>query len=157
MVTTAALPERSFPFQSVPTGFGPGLFAAEILPTMNIMKKLHSSSSIHAALATAVVGIGGACLAVTVFAAEPAPSAQDVEDARRCASATRAAGQAFGEVRDSVQAGGTTRAEALLTAAEASLAEARAACAGNAEVSADLGLLARDTDALRGAIASRGR
>jgi hypothetical protein len=154
VVTTAALPESPFPFQSAPACVGTRLVGAEILLTMKTMK---SSPSSLVGLATVVAWIGSACLAVTVFAAEPVPSVQDVEDARRCASATRVAGHAFGEVRDSVQAGGTTRAEALLTAAEESLAEARSACAGNAEVSADLELLARQTEGLRGALAARGR
>ena len=101
-----------------------------------------------------------ACLATvgfaaSVLAAEPAPSARDVENARRCAAATRSAGHAFGEVRDSVRAGGTTRAEALLTQADDALAEARVACAGNAEVSTQLDLLAGESQGLRRSLGGR--
>lgn len=82
-------------------------------------------------------------------ASEDEPSIADVEAARRCAAQTRVAGHAFSEVRDSVNAGGTTRAEALLAVAEDALRDARSACAGDMDVSAQLELLANEAAALR--------
>lgn len=82
-------------------------------------------------------------------ASEDAPTIADVEAARRCATGTRLAGHAFSEVRDSVNAGGTTRAEALLTVAEDALRDARSACAGDVDVSAQLELLSNEAASLR--------
>jgi hypothetical protein len=83
------------------------------------------------------------------MAAEEMPTVRDLENARRCAAETRAAGHAFAEVRDSVRGGGTTRAEALLAVAEAALREARSACAADADVTAQLELLAHEAAGLR--------
>lgn len=96
-------------------------------------------------------------VAIASYAAEEAPSARDVEQARRCAAETRIAGRAFSEVRDSVRAGGTTRAEALLTVAENALRDARAACVGNEEVSAQLELLTGEAAGLRQSLGSSQR
>jgi hypothetical protein len=93
----------------------------------------------------------------SAIAAEEAPTANDVEEARRCAAETRVAGHAFAEVRDSVRAGGTTRAEALLTVAEDALLDARSACRGNAEVSAQLELLGGEAEGLRRSLGSARR
>lgn len=102
-------------------------------------------------LASSASALHGASFA---RAAEEAPSIADVEAARRCAAQTRVAGHAFAEVRDSVNAGGTTRAEALLTEAEAALAQARRACAGDADVSAQLEQLANEAASLRRSLPS---
>lgn len=91
------------------------------------------------------------------LAAGEEATSQDVEAARRCAVETRAAGYAFGEVRDSVRAGGTTRAQALLTAAEDSLQNARSACRGNPDVSSDLEVLAGEVAGLRQSLSSAPR
>ena len=96
----------------------------------------------------------------TVFpahASEEVPTTQDMEAARRCAADTRVAGYAFREVRDSVRAGGTTRAEALLTAAEDALMSARSSCRENAEVSAQLDALAGDAEGLRRSLSAAPR
>lgn len=90
-------------------------------------------------------------------AAEPVPTSQDVENARRCAADTRAAGYAFREVRDSVRAGGTTRAQALLTAADDALMGARSSCRDNPEVTADLEILAAEAEELRRALSAAPR
>lgn len=102
-------------------------------------------------LASSASALHGASVS---WAAEEAPSIADVEAARRCAAQTRVAGHAFAEVRDSVNAGGTTRAEALLTEAEDALKDARAACAGDADVSAQLELLANEAASLRRSLPS---
>ena len=107
-----------------------------------------SRPSARAAL-TAVLLAAVLAPAARALAAEPAPSIEQVEDARRCASSTKAAGHAFGEVRDSVVNGGTTRAEALLDEADAALKDARAACAADQEVTAQLELLANEAASLR--------
>jgi len=88
------------------------------------------------------------------LAAEEAPTVEDLADARRCAAETRVAGHAFVEVRDSVRAGGTTRAASLLSVAEDALVDARSACRGNAEVSAQLELLAGEAERLRSSLGS---
>lgn len=90
-------------------------------------------------------------------AAEETATVEDVENARRCAAATRTVGHAFAEVRDSVRAGGTTRAGALLDDAEAALRDARTVCAGDRDVSAQLDLLAADAATLRRALPSSRR
>ncbi|MFN2426473.1 MAG: hypothetical protein ABR587_08515 [Candidatus Binatia bacterium] len=87
--------------------------------------------------------------AVVAFASEDAPTVDDLAQARRCAAETRVAGHAFREVRDSVRAGGTTRAESLLSVAEDALLDARSACRDNTEISAQLELLAGEAEALR--------
>jgi hypothetical protein len=106
--------------------------------------------------------VASACVAVTLAAAssraaEPETTAADVEDARRCAAATRTAGHAFAEVRDSVQAGGSTRAQALLAESEDALRDAKAACVGNDEVSRQLDLLDGEAQGLRRSLAGSGR
>ena len=88
------------------------------------------------------------------LAAGDEPTVEDVEDARRCAAETRAAGHAFGNVRDSVRAGGTARAESLLSVAENALLDARSACRGNPEVSAQLELLSGEAEGLRRSLGS---
>jgi len=85
----------------------------------------------------------------SALAAGDEPTVEDVENARRCATETRDAGHAFSDVRDSVRAGGTARAVSLLSVAENALLDARSACRGNAEVSAQLELLAGEAEALR--------
>ena len=91
------------------------------------------------------------------LANEDAPTATQVEQARRCAAETRAAGRAFAEVRDSVKAGGTTRAATLLDEADESLRQARAACRSDEDVSAQLELLAGEADGLRRSLARASR
>ena len=110
------------------------------------------TSSFRSTLAAAALAVLAS--APATFAAEEAPSIQQVEDARRCAAQTRVAGHAFAEVRDSVRAGGTTRAEALLTAADDALRDARAACAGDQDVTAQLELLENEAAALRRSLPS---
>jgi hypothetical protein len=85
----------------------------------------------------------------SAYAAHDGPTVEEVEDARRCAAETRVAGHAFSEVRDSVRAGGTTRAQSLLTVAEDALLDARSACRGNSEISAQLELLSGEAEGLR--------
>lgn len=107
-----------------------------------------SRSSIGAACTAAVLA-GVLANVAGALAAEQPPSIEQVEDARRCAAKTKAAGHAFAEVRDSVVNGGTTRAGALLDEADAALKDARAACAADPDVSAQLELLANEAAALR--------
>jgi len=90
-------------------------------------------------------------------AAQDAPSVADVEDARRCATETRVVGHAFNEVRDSVRAGGTTRAESLLSIAEEALRDAQTACRSNPEVSAQLDALSSEATGLRRSLGSTSR
>ncbi len=90
-------------------------------------------------------------------AAEAEPSVADIENARRCAAETRVVGYAFTEVRDSVRAGGTARAEALLSIAEDALRSARSACQDDPEVTAQLELLAVEADGLRRSLQSAPR
>lgn len=103
-----------------------------------------------------VLAVATALLSTAIPAAAQngyaAPTTEDVEDARRCAAETRVAGYAFREVRDSVRAGGTSRALALLSIADDALADARMSCRGNAEVSAQLDLLGSESDGLRRAL-----
>lgn len=106
-------------------------------------------------LAAALVAV--AAVPASGLAAGEEATSQDVEAARRCAVETRAAGYAFGEVRDSVRAGGTTRAQALLAAAEDSLHSARSACRDNAEVSLDLEVLAAEAAGLRQSLSAAPR
>lgn len=90
-----------------------------------------------------------AALAPSRSAAEVEPTVADIENARRCAAETRVVGYAFQEVRDNVRAGGTTRAQALLSIAEDALQSARSACREDPEVTAHLELLAVEADGLR--------
>ena len=127
-----------------------------VLPLMEhfvMRKSLHSFPVVFASLLACLPMVGVAAVAM---AAEVPPTAVEVEDARRCAAETRVAGHAFSEVRDSVQAGGTTRAEALLSVAENALLDARSACRGNAEISAQLETLSGEAEALRRALGSSG-
>lgn len=91
------------------------------------------------------------------LAAQDAPSVAEVEDARRCATETRVVGHAFNEVRDSVRAGGTTRAESLLSIAEEALRDAQTACRSNPEVSAQLDALSSEAAGLRRSLGSTAR
>lgn len=109
-----------------------------------------------AAFALATASVSLLAQAPSSAAAEEAPTIQQVEDARRCASQTRLAGHAFAEVRDSVRAGGTTRAEALLTVADDALRDARAACAADQDVTAQLELLQNEAAALRRSLPASG-
>ncbi|MFN2376187.1 MAG: hypothetical protein ABR538_06600 [Candidatus Binatia bacterium] len=102
-----------------------------------------------AVLALVLAAAGLAFASLPAQAAEVAPTAGEVEAARRCAIDTRLAGDAFGSVRDSVRAGGGARAEALLSVAEDALLDARASCRDNAEVSAQLERLAGEAEGLR--------
>lgn len=110
------------------------------------------ASSFRSSLSCLAVAAASAAVlvhAAAAPAAEPAPSIEQVEDARRCATSTRTAGHAFAEVRDSVQAGGTTRALALLDEADDALKAARTACAADPEVMAQLELLVNEAASLR--------
>lgn len=108
-------------------------------------------SNFRSTFAIVALAAASACVFayVAAAAAEQSPSIQQVEEARRCASKTKTAGQAFAEVRDSVRAGGTTQTESLLDEADVALKQARAACAADQYVSAQLGLLADEAAALR--------
>lgn len=92
--------------------------------------------------------------ATTAVAAEETVTTQQVEAARRCAIETRVASRAFGDVNDSVRAGGGSRTTALLATAEEALASARRACAGDEDVLVQLDLLERDVQDLRRSLAS---
>ncbi|HEY2774742.1 MAG TPA: hypothetical protein VGK20_11910 [Candidatus Binatia bacterium] len=100
-------------------------------------------------LAILLVGAAGARGAVAV---EEQATAQDVEQARRCASETRAASHAFDDVRDSVRAGDNTRAKSQLDQAEDFLGSARSACRYDADVMAQLELLSGEASGLRRAL-----
>lgn len=105
--------------------------------------------------AVSLVGLlAGPSLAPAVAASEPQPTVEDIESARRCAAETRLVGYAFNEVRDSVRAGGTARAQALLAIAEDALASARSACRDDPEVTAHLEMLAVEAEGLRHSLES---
>ena len=111
-----------------------------------------ASTALSLLIACAVAAATGS--AASTWASEEDPTPQDVEQARRCAAETRVAGHAFNEVRDSVRAGGTTRAVALLSVAEDSLLAARSACRNNPEVSSQLEILSGEVEGLRRALAT---
>lgn len=104
-----------------------------------------------------LLGLSMASSPGAALAAQDGPSVTDVEDARRCATETRVVGYAFNEVRDSVRAGGTTRAESLLSIAEEALRDAQAACRSNPEVSAQLEALSSEAAGLRRSLGSAPR
>lgn len=117
---------------------------------MKTRKNLTAPPGVPAACVALSLAVAGLAFAsAPAHAAEVAPTASEVEAARRCAIDTRLAGDAFGDVRDSVRAGSNARAEALLSVAEDALLDARASCRGNAEVSAQLERLAGEAEGLR--------
>jgi hypothetical protein len=111
-----------------------------------VMKRSILAAPAALALLVGLLPVGGNGVAL---AAQAGPTVEDVEAARRCATETRVAGYAFKEVRDSVRAGGTTRAQSLLSVAEDALRDARAACASDPDVSAQLDALAGEASGLR--------
>jgi len=125
-----------------------------IVAEVIVMKNPIFAASAAFTLLIGVSTVGGVGAAL---AAQDAPSVAEVEDARRCATETRLVGHAFNEVRDSVRAGGTTRAESLLSIAEEALSDAQSACRANPEVSAQLDALSGEAAGLRRSLGSTSR